>query len=127
MVFHQAFLTKIYNRMNIVLLKQEVIKAYQRVYLHQEIEKQKRGYKTSSTDIEKRLLQLKKLIEEIDSSRNTVCLCQELERCHVYFHLHPEAQKLPLPINVTQDFFFCKGWENYILQRKAGCDKKQTQ
>ena len=105
--------------MNIMLLKEEVIKAYQKVYLHQEIEKQKRGHKTSSAEIEKRLTQLNALIQDIENNPNLVSLQQELDRCHGYFYLHPDAQKLPVPLAYTQGRLPHKRLVNYMLQRKA--------
>jgi hypothetical protein len=103
--------------MNIMLLKEEVIKAYQKVYLHQEIEKQKRGHKTSSAEIEKRLIQLNALIQDIGNTHNLVSLQQELDRCQAYFHLHPDAQKLPMPITPTQGKLPYKRLINYVLRR----------
>lgn len=115
----QAFFDKNYNRMNIVLLKEELIKAYQKVYLHQEIEKQKRGHKTSSAEIEKRLSQLKALIQDIDNNHNAVSLQQELDRCHGYFYLHPDAQKLPIPIVYAQEKLPYNRLVKYMLRRRA--------
>lgn len=80
--------------MNITTLKKELIQAYKKVYLHQEQEKQKRGQQLNSADLKKKLVRLKKIIEDIKSNHNIASLRQELHRCEGYFYLHPEAENL---------------------------------
>lgn len=82
------------KNMNILTLQKELIQAYQKVYFHQEQEKQKRGYRSSPIALKRRLEQLQKIIVETKRSDDLIALSKELQRCKGYFYLHPDAEEL---------------------------------